>query len=235
VVAAADHGNLPFAMAKQALIVWGGWDGHEPQNIAALFEEILIAEGFDVEVADTLDAFADQEKVFSKDLLVPVWTMGEISGAQIGPVLKAVAEHGIGLAGCHGGMCDAFRNNTEWQFLTGSQFVSHPGNDGTRYPIVINREVSSPITDGIADFEVASEQYYLHVDPGVRVLAYTTFPTPGADGPHTENPCRMPQIYTKKYGKGNVFYTALGHQRNVLEIPEQKEILRRGLVWATRA
>lgn len=221
-------------MERKALIVWGGWDGHEPDKVADLFREILEGEGFRVEVSDTLDAFRDLEKLSRLSLIIPVWTMGSIQPEQEGPVLKAVAEHGVGLAGCHGGMCDAFRMNTEWQFMTGGQWVAHPGNDGVRYVVNINRDNPHPITEGLPDFEVVSEQYYLHVDPAVNVLATTDFPTPGVDGPHVKNPCKMPQVWTKHYGEGRVFYTALGHHRDVLEPETPREICRRGFLWAAK-
>jgi len=130
-------------------------------------------------------------------------------------------------------MGDSFRENTEWQFLVGGQFVAHPGNDGTPYTVhLTDRE--HVITRDIEDFEVASEQYYLHVDPGIHVLADCGFPNPAADGPHSANVCRMPTIWTKSFGKGKIFYNALGHQRNVLEIPVVREIMRRGFLWASR-
>jgi len=219
---------------RKALIVWGGWDGHEPDKVAHFFEEILKGEGFEVEVSNTLDSFADEEKVLSQNLLIPVYTMSTITAEQRDPVIKAVAEHGIGIAGCHGGMCDAFRVDTEWQFMTGSQWVAHPGNDGVVYPVKIDPAKPHPITEGLEDFEVASEQYYLHTDPGNNVLAYTPFPTPGVDGPHLGNPCNMPVVYTKGYGKGRVFYNALGHHCDVLEAPIPRELMRRGFLWAAK-
>lgn len=217
---------------KRALIVWGGWDGHEPDKVAALFEQILKGEGFEVEVSNTLDSFADADKVNSMNLLVPVVTMSEITNEQFNPVAEAVRENGVGMAGCHGGMCDSFRSNTEWQFMTGSQWVAHPGNDGVRY--TVNLTGSHEITAGLSDFEVVSEQYYLHVDPGVNVLATCDFPAPGVEGPHTANPCKMPQVYTKMYGKGRVYYNALGHQASVLEAEIPRELMRRGFVWAAK-
>ena len=219
---------------KRALIVWGGWDGHEPEQVAGLFNEILTAEGFQVQVSDTLDTFADPAAMHNLNLIVPIVTMSTISPEQRDPVLRAVAEEGVGLAGCHGGMCDAFRADTEWQFMTGSQWVAHPGNDGVHYRMKINTELAHPITEGLSDFDVVSEQYYLHVDPGVRVLAYTEFPTPGADGPHTDNSCKMPQVYTKMYGQGRVFYNALGHNLAVFEGTEARELMRRGFLWAAK-
>ncbi len=217
---------------KRALIVWGGWDGHEPDKVADLLYRMLKADGFYVEVSGDLETFADADKVKSMNLIVPVVTMIQMTDAQYGPIAEAVRDHGVGIAGCHGGMCDAVRNNTDWQFMTGSQFVAHPGNDGTPYTIHINRDNPHEITDGLPDFEVSSEQYYLHVDPGVNVLATCDFPNPAADGPHVKNPCKMPQIYTKWFGKGRVYYNALGHQANVIESGVPFELMRRGFLWA---
>jgi uncharacterized protein len=217
-----------------ALIVWGGWAGHQPKEVAEVFRGVLAEQGVKVEVSDTLDAFKDEAKLMALDLIVPIWTMGEILPEQVKPVLKAVREGGVGIAGCHGGMCDAFRKNCDWQFMTGGQWVAHPGNDGVKYQVRI-KDPDHPITKGLKDFEVVSEQYYLHVDPAVRVLATTTFPTPGVDGPHLGN-CffEMPQVWTKYYGKGKVFYNALGHQANIFNIPEAIEMMRRGFNWAMK-
>ncbi|HLK14148.1 MAG TPA: ThuA domain-containing protein [Fimbriimonadaceae bacterium] len=219
---------------RSALIVYGGWDGHEPDKVADLFATILRDEGFAVELNESLDAFKDAEKLSRLSLIVPIYTMSKITPEQRDPVCKAVRDHGVGLAGCHGGMCDAFREDTEWQFMTGGQWVAHPGNDGVEYMLRINRDNPHPITDGIPDFKVCSEQYYLHVDPGNNVLAYCDFPTAGVDGPHVANKCRMPQVFTKMYGNGRVFYTALGHHRDVLEPYEPRELCRRGFLWAAK-
>jgi uncharacterized protein len=219
-------------MAKKALIVKGGWDGHEPNEVAAIFADILTNEGFEVEVSDTLDSFNDAEALKALNLIVPVWTMGEIQGEQCASVLAAVAS-GVGIAGCHGGMCDSFRTNTEWQFLTGSQWVAHPFNDGVDYEVNIVKSGSSPIVEGMQDFMVKSEQYYLHVDPAVNVLATTTFVM--SEGEHSANGViTMPVVYTKKWGHGKVFYNALGHHADVFDIPEAKELMRRGFLWAAK-
>lgn len=220
-------------MARKALIVWGGWDGHQPKQVAEIFRGLLAKESFEVEVSDTLDAFTDQAKLLELSLIVPIWTMGKITKEQWSPVNAAV-QAGVGIGGCHGGMCDSFRENTEWQFMTGGQWVAHPGNDGVKYTINI-RDKEHAITRGIKDFAVASEQYYLHVDPAVKVLATTRFPTPGVDGPHTGNgPVDMPQVWTKMWGKGKVFYNALGHVANVFDVPEALELMRRGFLWAAK-
>lgn len=220
-------------MSRRALIVQGGWTGHQPAQVAEIFARVLREEGFDVEVSDTLDAFRDASKVSSLSLIVPVWTMGKIERDQAEPVFNAVREHGVGIAGCHGGMCDSFRDNTEWQFMTGGQWVAHPGNDGVRYTVKIG-PTPSPITAGISDFEVATEQYYMHVDPAVKVLATTRFPV--ADGPHSGNgPVDMPVVWTKLYGRGRVFYNSLGHQAAIIAAEPCLTIMRRGFLWAAKS
>ena len=216
-------------MTKKALIVRGGWDGHQPVEVSELFRDILAGENFEVEISETLDAFLDVEKLKALDLIIPVWTMGRITREQVGPVLEAVAE-GVGLAGCHGGMCDAFRDSVHWQFMTGGQWVAHPGGDGIEYVVNIKRG-SSPIVEGIEDFTVKSEQYYVHVDPAVEVLATTRYPV--VDGPHSANgEVDVPVIWTKRWGKGRVFYCSLGHHADTLEPEHTRTIMRRGFLWA---
>ena len=218
-------------MPQQALIVQGGWPGHEPAAVADRFRGELETLGFAVEVSDSLSSFDDAEKLAELSLIVPVWTMGEIGPEQSKNVCAAV-RGGAGLAGCHGGMCDAFRDDAEWSFMTGGQWVAHPGDDGVEYEVVLGPEFG-PINDGMRNFVVKSEQYYLHVDPAVRVYATTRFPT--ADGPHRRNgEVDVPQVWTKFYGDGRVFYNALGHDAAVFDVPQALELMRRGFRWAAR-
>ncbi len=217
---------------KRALIVWGGWDGHEPEAVAEVFAELANDAGFEVTTETSLDAFRDGSRLAGFDVIVPVWTMGTITGEQLGPMCDAVRK-GVGLAGCHGGMCDAFRDATDYQFMTGGQWVAHPGNDGVTYRVCI-KDHDHYVTAGLTDFSVTSEQYYMHVDPSNRTLAVT--PMPVADGPHAANgPFEMPVVWTRMHGQGRVFYTSLGHTASVLRGPEALEICRRGLIWAARA
>ena len=215
---------------KKALIVYGGWDGHDPQGVAEVFKDILEKEEFSVELSDTLDAFMGDLAAY--DLIIPVWTMGELSGDQEWRVCEAVAS-GVGIAGCHGGMCDAFRGNTNWQFMTGAQWVAHPGNSEVTYKVEMKKASSSPLVEGIEDFEIKSEQYYIHVDPAVNVLATTRFTE--ANGYHIANgEVDVPVAFTKRWGKGKVYYNSLGHDRYSFDIPEVREMMRRGFLWAAR-
>ena len=218
---------------KKAMIVYGGWDGHDPKGVAELFAELLKKEKFEVALHNTLDAFLDKDAVAAQNLIIPVWTMGQIDGKAVANVAEAVA-NGAGLAGCHGGMCDAFRSDTNWQFLTGAQWVAHPGNGGVEYTVNIKKSASSPITEGISDFKFKSEQYYMHTDPANNVLATTRFP--GADGPYTANgEVDMPVVFTRRWGKGRVFYNSLGHtSAEFKNSPEATELMRRGFLWASK-
>ncbi|MBN1935157.1 MAG: ThuA domain-containing protein [Anaerolineae bacterium] len=216
-------------MSRKALIVWGGWLGHEPEQVTEVFAKTLKKEGFEVEVSTTLATLEDTAKLNGLHLIVPAWTMGQISREQVVSVTEAVA-NGVGIAGCHGGMCDSFRESVEWQFMTGGNWVSHPGGDGVEYEVNIKNS-SSPLTAGIKDFKVASEQYYLHVDPAVEVLATTRFPT--VTWYHASNGVvEMPVVWTKRWGLGRVFYNSLGHHADIFDIPEALELMRRGFLWA---
>lgn len=214
---------------RKALIVRGGWDGHEPMLVSERYKRILQKEGFEVEVSDTLEILRDVEMLKQLHLFVPVWTMGTLPGELTKPIAEAVGG-GVGIAGNHGGMCDAFRDNTEWQFVTGGQWVSHPGGGDVEYTVNMRR-TSSPITDGIIDFDVKSEQYYVHVDPCIEVLATTRFPV--VNYYHASNgEVDVPVVWTKRWGHGRVFYSSLGHVDNVFDIPEAEELMRRGFLWA---
>lgn len=217
-------------MKKKALIFQGGWDGHEPQLTSKRFKKLLEKNQYEVTVSETLDCLADLEELKKLDLIVSCWTMGEIDNEYVKNVSKAVAS-GVGLAGCHGGMCDSFRLNTEWQFITGGQWVSHPGGDGVEYTVNISHS-SSPITEGMNDFKVSSEHYYLHIDPAVEVLATTRFPL--VSYYHISNkPVDMPVTWTKFWGNGRVFYTSLGHHDDVFDkAPESELMMERGMLWA---
>ena len=96
---------------------------------------------------------------------------------------------------------------------------------------IVKKKKDDPIVKGIKDFKMKSEQYYMHTDPGNEVLATTTF-----TGEHAEwiNGTVMPVIWKRRYGKGRVFYTSLGHVAKDFDVPELKEIVRRGMLWAAR-
>lgn len=210
-------------------ITWGGWQGHEPEQTAAICADVLRAEGHAVTVSDSLEPLADAAFMAQQDLVVPVWTMSSITREQEAGLLQAVRA-GTGCAGWHGGMGDSFRSNVEYQFMVGGQFICHPGG-------IIDYRVhiasTDPIVAGLGDFTMHSEQYFMHVDPSNEVLATTTFA-----GEHWGidwvRGVTMPVAWKKRYGTGKVFYSSLGHVAADFDVPEAKEIMRRGCLWALR-
>ena len=213
---------------KSALLVWGGWEGHEPKQCVDIFAPFLESQDYRVEISDTLDSYLDANKLQSFDLISQVYTMSTITREQEKGLLDAI-ESGVGFAGWHGGMADAFRNNPNYQFMVGGQWVAHPGN-------IIDYEVNitnhdDPITAGLSDFKMHSEQYYMHIDPSNEVLATTTFS--GQYAPWIEG-CVMPVVWKRRWGAGKVSYSSLGHVAKDFDVPEARTIVQRGMLWATR-
>jgi type 1 glutamine amidotransferase len=212
---------------SDALIVWGGWTGHEPEQCAAIVAGMLEDEGFNVSVETSTRAFADPG-LAALSLIVPIYTMSKIEKDEVANLSGAV-RGGVGLAGFHGGMGDAFREAVEYQFMCGGQWVAHPGNI-IDYRVNVTRP-DDPIMQGIEDFDYRSEQYYMHVDPSNEVLATTTF-----SGEHASwiEGVVMPVAWKRRHGQGRVFYSSLGHVAKEFDVPEMRTILRRGMVWAAR-
>jgi uncharacterized protein len=212
---------------REALIVWGGWHGHEPERCAGIVRGMLEEEGFGVRVENTTEAFADPQ-LARINLIVPIITMAKVEKTQLDNLSKAV-RGGVGLAGFHGGMCDAFREAVEYQFMCGGQWVAHPGNIIDYRVNVVRRD--DPVMQGIEDFDYRSEQYYMHVDPSNEVLATTTF-----SGEYASwiAGVVMPVVWKRRHGEGRVFYSALGHVAAEFEVAPMRTLLRRGMIWAAR-
>jgi uncharacterized protein len=210
---------------RRAVVVWGGWPGHQPQEATELFTPYLKENGFDVQVTDDLDAYLDLDGV---DLVVQCISMGEITDEQR-KGLDAAVRGGTGLAGWHGGIVDSFRANADYQFITGGQFVSHPGG-------FVDHEITivadHPIVEGLTHFSLHTEQYYVHADPTNNVLATTTFRAhpdfPWIDG------ATMPAVWTRTWGDGRIFVCTPGHSLEDLDVPEVRTMIERGLLWASR-
>jgi type 1 glutamine amidotransferase len=213
---------------KKALFVWGGWEGHEPKQCVDIFAPWLQEQGFEVEISHTLDSYLDAEKIKTLDLIVHIFTMSDIKPEQEKALEEAV-KSGVGLAGWHGGLADAHRSSVEYEFMVGGQWVAHPGGVIPYRVNIINHD--DPVTKGLSDFNMNSEQYYMQVDPIVEVLATTTFS--GQYAAWIEGVV-MPVVWKKMYGHGRVFYTSLGHVAKDFDVPEAREIVKRGLLWAAR-
>jgi type 1 glutamine amidotransferase len=208
---------------KKVLLIAGGWDGHQPERMVRFFAEELQRRGLAMQTEGSLEILADADRLAEFSLIFPCWTMGQLSEGQSRGLLAAV-RGGVGLGGVHGGMGDAFRGNTEYEWMVGGHFVGHPHVGA--YSIQI-RDFASPITAGLpGSFAYESEQYYMLVDPGVHVLADTQYVLEGRQ-------VTMPVAWIKSWGKGRVFYCSLGHApEEFVKFPEATRLVVQGLIWA---
>lgn len=216
---------------KRALAVWGGWEGHEPKQTVDRIVPFLREHDYDVQVANTLDVYTDPPSLSDLSLIVQCWTNGTITPEQERGLIDAVA-NGVGLAGWHGGIGDSFRASVNFQFVVGGQWVAHPGNIRPYQVNIAPDRADHPIVTGLGDFSMRSEQYYMHVDPSIEVLATTTFDD-DHDAPWVAG-CVMPVVWTRRHGAGKIFYTSLGHVEADFDVAEVTEIIQRGLLWASR-
>lgn len=207
-------------------MVRGGWEGHDPIATTDRYAKFLSEQDYSVTTSSSLDAYLDD--LTGVDLIVQCWTMGTITSDQLAGLLAAVRA-GTGFAGWHGGIIDAFRDQPGYHLLTGGQFIHHH-REFVRYTVLPAGD--HEIVAGLAPFEVHSEQYYLHADPGNEVLATTGY-LPDPDRPEIGTPT-MPVTWVRRHGAGRVFVTAVGHRMADLELPPVHEMIRRGLLWATR-
>ncbi len=210
---------------KNALIFWGGWDGHQPEKMASIFAEDLETNGFNVHSENSLLPLEDPSLLSGFDLIIPCWTMGTLTDTQ-GKNLQGAVLSGTGLAGTHGGMGDAFRGNLHYEWMVGGMFVGHPYCG--EYTVRLTAECD-PITNGMAqEFKYCSEQYYMLVDTGITVLAEALYT-------YENRRCVMPVVWKKTWGQGRVFYSALGHSPDeYYEYPHVREMHTRGFLWAAR-
>jgi uncharacterized protein len=228
-VSADTPASHPSVKGKKVLLVWGGWEGHKPKDFKDIVTPWLKDEGAELIISDSLGVYTNKEIMGSVDLIIQMWTMGKISKEQEKGLLEAV-KAGAGLAGIHGGLGDSFRDNTEYQYMVGGQWVAHPGGV-IDYSVQVTNH-TDPITKGVNGFKIKSEQYYMHVDPNVKVLATTTFS--GAHNSWIEGAV-IPVVWKKYYGKGRVFYFSIGHDPAELKIPDAWQIWTRGVYWASQS
>jgi type 1 glutamine amidotransferase len=228
---------------KRALIVRGGWDGHQPVEATNLFVPFLEANGFEVRVEESPAVYADADYLPTVDLIVQSNTMNTIEAPEF-EGLRSAIEAGTGLAGWHGGIADSYRNNSDYLQMIGGQFAAHPGKHPSErvgeqsdnyLPHTIDMlpaAADHPITRGIGSFELTTEQYWVLHDDYLDVLATTTQAARAWD-PWTR-PITSPAIWTRQWGKGRIFVSTPGHRVEILENPNVKTIIERGLLWASR-
>ena len=224
---------------KKVVYVWGGWKNHHPEKTVDLFVPWLRSEGAIVEVFNTLEVYADAAVMEQADLIIQQWTMEEMTKNESKGLQKAIL-NGTGMAGWHGGTGDSFRGNLNYQYMIGGQFVSHPGGKSEFTVKIIDRK--DPITKGLKDFYVKNtEQYYMLMDPNVKVLATSKFTKASylkKGSKKSENVVTgsvMPVVWKKNFGKGRIFYNSLGHNIEDFDVPVLMEIHKRGIRWAAES
>ena len=229
---------------RRALVVRGGWDGHQPVEATDLFIPYLRDQGFEVRVADSPAPYADPGLMSEIDLIVQCMTMSTIEPDQIAGLIAAV-EAGTGLAGWHGGIADAYRASADYLQLIGGQFAAHAArtapaertgeqadNYVTHRITMTPAAAGHPITKGIEDFELHTEQYWVLTDDYNDVLATTT--TAVRPWGAWQRPITAPAVWTRQWGQGRVFVATPGHKVDILRDPNVRTIVERGLLWAAR-
>jgi type 1 glutamine amidotransferase len=229
--------------ARSALVVRGGWEGHHPVEATELFIPFLEGQGFEVEVHESPEIYADAERMRAQDLVVQSVTMAQISREAVTGLRDAVAD-GLGLVGWHGGIADSFRNESDYLQLIGGQFATHPakapegrvGDETDNYLAhaieITEAGRSHPITAGIDDFELETEQYWVLHDDLIDVLATTTHPAPEWHPWH--RPLVSPVVWTRSWGAGRIVVATPGHAVEILRDENVRTIIERGMLWASR-
>lgn len=230
-------------MSKQALIVRGGWEGHKPVESTDLFVPFLEAQDYDIRVEPSPAVYADAAVMSEVDVIVQSVTMSTIERAELEGLRNAVAA-GTGLTGWHGGIADSFRASSDYLQLVGGQFATHPSKHpdeviGTetdnflRYTVEmtdLGRE--HPITRGIPDFELETEQYWVLTDELNDVLATTTHPAPAWHP--WQRALTTPAVWTRHWGSGRIAVATPGHSPDVLRNEHVRTIVERSILWVSR-
>ena len=221
----------------------GGWDGHQPVEASNLFIPFLEENGFTVRVEESTAIYTDAAELAATDLIVQVNTMSTIEKDEF-EGLRTAVENGTGMAGWHGGIADSYRNNSDYLQFIGGQFAAHPGKhpsertgeQSDNYVVhtitMTDAAADHPITKGIGDFELETEQYWVLHDDYLDVLATTTQAVREWDP--WNRPITSPAIWIRQWGKGRIFVSTPGHRVEILENPSVRTVIERGMLWAAR-
>ena len=229
---------------RRALVVRGGWDGHMPVETTDLFVPFLEANGFDVRIEESTVVYTDADYLETVDLIVQINTMSTIEPAEFAGLQQAVL-NGTGLAGWHGGIADAYpqqrrlsaHDRRPIRLITPAR--TPPSAWAARRTTTSRTRCTSPSSaepirsrQGIDDFDLVTEQYWVLSDDYNDVLATTTQDVRPWDA--WNRPVTSPAIWTRQWGKGRVFVSAPGHRLEIVESQPVRTIIERGLLWAAR-
>jgi type 1 glutamine amidotransferase len=229
---------------RSALIVRGGWDGHMPVETTDFFVPFLEQNGFSVVIEESPDVYADAERMAGVDLIVQVVTMSEISKEALAGLVAAVRA-GTGMVGWHGGIADSYRNSADYLQLIGGQFAHHAniappeqlaGEQEDNYQ-EYTTEITElgrthPVTAGVDDFTLTSEQYWVLSDEYNEVLATTTQSKREWDA--WDRPVTFPAVWTRHWGEGHIVVSTAGHRLEIVQDPSVRRIIEQGFLWAAR-
>jgi uncharacterized protein len=224
--------------ARRALVVRGGWDGHAPVACTDLFLPALADAGFTVEVSEDLEVYQDEELLARTDLIVQCWSLGRLTRPQSDGLVAAVRA-GTGFAGWHGGVVGTFTDSTDYLRMVGGLFLHHPEQHLDYRVRIAPAHRDHPIVAGLGDFAVHTERYWMLTDAHNTVLAATTVHPSRSSGPEPDDgtgdeSVEMPVVWTREWGRGRIFFSAIGHQPEDLTAPVVRTLTTRGLLWAAR-
>jgi uncharacterized protein len=232
------------APARSALIVRGGWDGHMPVETTDFFVPFLEEHGFAVRVEESNEVYADADVMAATDLVVQVVTMSTIEKEPLAGLIAAVRA-GTGMVGWHGGIADSYRNSADYLQLIGGQFAHHASvnppeqatgeqSDNYEHYTVELTELGRrhPVTEGVDDFELTTEQYWVLSDEYNEVLATTT--QAKRDWDAWSRPVTFPAVWTRQWGEGRIVVSTPGHRLEIVQHPSVRRIIENGILWAAR-
>jgi hypothetical protein len=215
-----------------------------PVETTDFFRPFLQEHGFAVTVEESPDVYADAERMAGVDLIVQVVTMSTISKEALAGLIATVRA-GTGMVGWHGGIADSYRDSADYLQLIGGQFAHHAAvaapdeltgeqSDNYQHYTIELTELgrSHPVTAGVEDFALTTEQYWVLSDEYNEVLATTTQAKRDFDA--WDRPVTFPAVWTRHWGDGRIVVSTAGHRLEIVQDPSVRRIIEQGLLWAAR-
>ena len=117
---------------------------------------------------------------------------------------------------------DFLKNCPDYVRMVGGKFETHPPFGEMHVKRVIG---DHPILEGMDDFTTMDEFYHVADCPlhDKEILLVSQSPKEGKT---------RPVAWTRRYGKGKVFYTVLGHSKPSFENPDFQKLIYQAVRWA---
>jgi type 1 glutamine amidotransferase len=164
----------------------------------------------------------------SIDAIVFANTTGSLPIPDLPAVLEWIQD-GHGFAGMHSAS-DTYHDTPAYLEMLGNEFLTH-GDQATVDAIVENpsHPASSPLGQR---FRVFDEIYKFTTANRGRVTMLLSLDRHPADGlPQSGQPADLPLAWAKSFGRGRVFYTALGHREDVWQNTMYQQHILGGIRW----